>query len=179
MVTTFPVPTLDSERTAVRRRKQRRIVLLATVPIVLIAAFLTGSAFLRSQTGDPGGRVLAQLTPVLSAVPADAHTVHTWKTEPRRDSCDGIAGTQGWDPVVVQSDFSWTGSGTALGLQMNERLAAVGWKMAPEGPSYGQPSWSRTLNNGTRADLSVSFQGPNQWELVAQAPPVGKAASGC
>ena len=182
MVFTLATPTLETEREFVHRRTRKWTLLIVGIVIGVVVIFLAWSSFLRSNTGDPGGRVLSQLTPVLSAVPSDAHRDYVWRMEPRQDSCDGMAGTQGWGQVVVQSGFNWPGSGQALAVEMDGRLTELGWTLSKTGLSYGQPAWSKTLSNGKTADLSVSsegsFTGPSSWELVATAPPVGKAAGG-
>ena len=43
-----------------------------------------------SGTGDPGGRIMAQLRPIERAIPAHAHVNYTQDIEPRLDSCDGM-----------------------------------------------------------------------------------------
>jgi hypothetical protein len=62
-----------------------------------------------------------QLTPTVTALPGHGTAALPWvneipqsldasfaiKMEPHQDSCDGMAGTQGWSQVVVQSRFQW------------------------------------------------------------------------
>ena len=184
MVFTLPDPTPESERRWIHRGNRKQIIVAICIPLVCIAGFVAWSVFIRSNTvirsntGDPGGRVLSQLTPFFSAVPSDAHVAYARSNEPFQNSCDGIAGTQGWSQVDVQTGFTWSGSGQALGDVMNGRLTELGWTTS-EPIAPGEPAWTKTLSNGTTADLKVQFMGPNTWQLDALAPPVGKAASGC
>ena len=152
-------------------------------------------------TGDPGGKVMNQLTPTVTTLPGYGTPALPWvsqipqsldatyaiKMEPHQDSCDGRAGTQGWSQVVVQSQFLWSNGLQALVGYMDPRLAKLGWSATPQQQSSSPPTtlivptaaWTKTLNNGTRADLSVTPEGGNVWELVALGNPIGKAASGC
>jgi hypothetical protein len=133
-----------------------------------------------SGSGDPGGRVLAQLTPTISAIPPASKTTYVWNQEPHQDSCDGLAGSQGWSQVVVQSAFKWPGSAQALAVAMTSRLNFLGWGSpsvtAP--PTLPEATWTKSLSGGSTAQLSVTQQG-SYWQLDAIAPPVGKVAGGC
>jgi hypothetical protein len=151
--------------------------------------------------GDPGGKVMGQLAPVATALPGYGTGAVPWvseipqsltasyaiKMEPRQDSCDGMAGTQGWSQVVVQTGFQWSEGLPALVAYMNGRLATLGWS-ASAVPSPSNPSstvivptgrWTKTLHHGSPAILSVTNEGGSHWQLVALAEPGGKAASGC
>src|SRR6266700_8395102 len=55
---------------------------------------------------DPGHQSPSGLEPVLSVIPAGARVIHEDRVEPRWDSCDGEQSTYGWDPAVVDADFS-------------------------------------------------------------------------
>lgn len=164
--------------------------------IVVLGACITGLRWLRSQlSGDPGGRVMAQLTPAVTSLPGYGTIALPWvseqppslgapyiiRMEPYPDSCDGGAGTQGWTPVVVQAGFRWVGDISSLTAYMEPRLAKLGWTLQsePQGPSPSGRGWTKTLRNGTPATLDVSQEGSNNWELVAEGEPVGGAASGC
>jgi hypothetical protein len=152
-------------------------------------------------SGDPGGKVMGQLAPVATALPGYGTGAVPWvsdipqsfgasyaiKMEPQQDSCDGMAATQGWSQVVVQSRFQWSEGLQALVAYTNPRLAKLGWSATPQ-PSSSSPqstlivptgNWTKTLSNGTRADLSVTNEGGSLWQLDALANPIGKAASGC
>ena len=142
-------------------------------------------------SGDPGGKVLSQLAPAASALPGYGTPDLPWttqpsltqpyliKSEPKRDSCDGRAGTEGWGQVVVQASFRWPGSHSALFVKVGSGLSALGWNQTPI-PGQNEAIWKKSLNNGSAATamLSLSPLGDPDWEFVALAPPVGKPA-GC
>ncbi|MHB1088190.1 MAG: hypothetical protein ACYC19_05435 [Acidimicrobiales bacterium] len=146
-------------------------------------------------TGDPGAAVMNQLTPTVSALPGYGTSAVPWvsqipqslkssfaiKLEPHQDSCDGRPGTQGWSQVVVESRFRWSRSIGALISFMRTRLTQLGWTAVPQSRPQDPPgqSWTKTLSNGSRADLNVTQEGSPTWQLVATAKPVGKPASGC
>lgn len=165
-------------------------------PTVIVIVLLTAGGwwlFNRTQdSGDPGGKVLNQLVPAASALPGYGTSSLPWvsnpslsrayviKSEPRRDSCDGRAGTQGWGQAVVQAGFAWTGTTAELISQVGGHLAAIGWHRVSTGTtSSGGVSWAKQLTNGSIASVSLAPEQTPNWELVAVAPPVGKAASGC
>lgn len=167
-------------------------VVLAVVVTVLF--YSRGSA----PTGDPGGTVMDQLVPTVSALPGYGTSALQWvsqipqslgasyaiKIEPFQSSCDGRPGTQGWTQVVVQAGFRWKGSLGALVPFMHGRLTELGWTVVHESRPQDPPgqSWTRTLANGSRANLNVTQEGgptSSKWQLDATANPVGKAGSGC
>ncbi len=162
------------------------VVALGAALIVALDSWLIWPSAGASTTGDPGGKIVNQLAPVVSAVPGygtgavpwvrelpqDIGAPYAMKIEPRQDSCDGMAGTQGWDQVAVQAGFQWSEGQPALLNYMNPRLTNLGW-------SGGSKRWTKTLRNGTGAVLMVSNEGGSHWGLVATASPVGKAVSGC
>ena len=161
----------------------RRTAMIAVSAVVLAAAIAAGIGWglMSSASGDPGGKVLAQLAPVVSALPSGASTTYLWKMEPTQDSCDGIAGTQGWSQVVVQAAFRWRRSPRALFAVMNGRLIRIGWGHgASQNSSPPGYQWTKKISNGTKADLTVDKESSSSlWQLDAVAPPVGRAASGC
>jgi hypothetical protein len=141
---------------------------------------------------------MKQLTPTVRALPGHGTNALPWvtqipqsmeapyavKIEPFQDSCDGIAGTQGWSQVVVQAGFRWTKGLKALDSYMDPRFAMLGWSAVSQPRASNPPSqnWIKTLNNGTRAHVNVqegmgSYS--SHWQLDAIAQPVGKAAGGC
>ncbi|MFI5035465.1 MAG: hypothetical protein ACHQFZ_04600 [Acidimicrobiales bacterium] len=132
-------------------------------------------------TGDPGGRVLTQLLPIVSALSGLTSANYVWKMEPHQDSCDGIPSTRGWSQVVLQMGFTWRQSPGALFTAMNSRLTKIGWvngqSQHSSPPGY---RWTRQLASSKKADLEVNQEYPSsQWQLDALAPPVGKPVSGC
>jgi hypothetical protein len=143
-------------------------------------------------SGDPGGRIMAQLAPAASSLPGygtarlpleqspTLNGPYLTKMEPRQDSCDGRAGTQGWSQVVVQAGFIWSGSAADLFGHVGARLRSLGWKADPIGVA-SEPSawWSKRLLSGSAAQASLESSLPSRWEFVVVAPPAGRAASGC
>jgi hypothetical protein len=175
----------------ISRRPPRRpwvvwVAILAAALIVALVAWLVWSSAGASTTGDPGGKIMKQLAPAVtvlpgygtgavpwvSEIPQDLGASYAIKIEPQQDSCDGRAGTQGWDQVVVQAGFQWSEGQPALLDYMNPRLTNLGW-------SGGSGRWTKTLRNGTEAVLMVDNENGSHWQLDAMANPVGKAASGC
>src|SRR5262249_56336126 len=136
---------------------RRKIVVPAALALAAVLIAWAVAAWSRSAAhahagGDPGGRLMAKIAPVVTVVPGFAHGHIRWiafpcdscqfpvtyaiKVEPRWDSCDGMAGTFGWDPVVIQVGFRWTGSRHALVDLLEERLGARGWARGAA-PSWG------------------------------------------
>ena len=167
------------------------LVLVITVAIWALTSWHAAS-------GDPGARVMDQLTPTVSSLPGYGTAALPWvkqipqslvapyavREEPSQTSCDGIAGTQGWSQVVVQAGFKWTKGLSALVSYMDPRLTKLRWSIDEHSQASIPPSqdWVKTLSNGSRASVSVS-QGfgtyASHWQLDAIANPVGKPASGC
>jgi len=175
---------------------QRRGVWIPGIAaLILVAIVVWGfTEWNAGASGDPGGKVMDQITPTLSALPGDATGAIPWvaqipqssapyaiRDEPFQDACDGMPGTQGWSQVVVQAGFRWDRSEQALVSYMEPRLTKMGWSVMAQVRPSNPPGqiWFKTLNNGTRASLSVSKEGSSTWEFVATGKPVGKAASGC
>jgi hypothetical protein len=133
---------------------------------------------------------MAQLVPAASALPGYGTSKLPWtsdpvvyssyvtKMEPHQDSCDGIAGTQGWSEVVLQAGFAWTGASSALISQMDARMSALGWSQTATGTAT-EARWTKRLDNGSGGSASLDLTGRPWWEFVAQAPPIGKPAGGC
>jgi len=179
-------PLPEMSRRPPRRRWVVWVAILAAALIVALIAWLIWPSTGASTTGDPGGKIMNQLAPVVTAlpgygtgavpwvseIPQDIGASYAIKTEPQHDSCDGMAGTQGWGPVSVQAGFQWSEGLPALLDYMNPRLTTLGW-------SGGSGRWTKALHNETGAILLVTNEGGSHWELVATANPVGKAASGC
>jgi hypothetical protein len=170
--------------------------LMAAVAVVLL---IFGGWWLFSGgqgSGDPGAKIMNQLTPATSSLPGYGSDALPWvraipqsldasymiRIEPQQDSCDGRSGTQGWSQVVVQSRFQWNRGLPALITFMQSRLSKLGWSAMPQ-PLVSYPpsqNWTKTLNNGTRAVLNVTQEGGTNssvWQLNAIGAPLGKAAS--
>ncbi len=124
---------------------------------------------------------MTQLKTSTVAVPSSATIGYQHFIEPHMDSCDGMAGTQGWDPPAVQVYFHWTGTPAALLSYASSHLARAGWgAMTPEtdnGVAGGH--WSKVIDNGSVAYAQVAAESYGGWALLATAPPVEKAVSGC
>lgn len=144
--------------------------------ILVVLVFALGALVIRSRddsSGDPGGRVLAEISSIAAALPADARLDSEQRGEPIRDSCDGRSGTEGWSPVSAAEWFHTALSAEELRGQIDAGLQRVGWR-----PAHSV-LWELDLANGSTASASLSPYGDGRWSLVAIAPPVGTAASGC
>lgn len=132
--------------------------------------------------GDPGGRILAALRTVASAVPARARLNWSHFDEPKPDSCDGRPGTRGYDPVSVQADFSWQEpQGTVL-ASVRHALEGTGWRWTEPAPAtfpgqnYGTAdaigTWARTLPGGRLATAALfsDAYAHAEWSVIAEAP---------
>lgn len=180
------------------RPARRQVIWMLGLAVALLIVVATWGFTGAAANGDPGSRVMNQLTPTVSALPGYATVALPWvnqipqslgasyavKIEPFQDSCDGRAGTQGWSQVVVQSGFKWSKSLSALVSFMGPQLTKLGWSAVAQTRISNPPSqsWTKRLINGSRANLSVSREGyptSSVWQLDAIANPVGKAASGC
>lgn len=128
------------------QRAATRVVIALAVIVLGAGAFVWLRATPRAgahKGGDPGGRLMARLAPLVKVVPGFEDGRVRWisppcdscrfpamyamKVEPRWDSCDGRPGTFGWDPVVIQVGFRWAGTTRALVRLLGGRLAARGW----------------------------------------------------
>jgi len=179
-----------------RTNRHRWLWAVAPIAILAVGGWWLFSGPGGTGSGDPGGKVMNQLTPAAAAIPGYGTAALPWvshlspdtynssiiKMEPRQDSCDGMAGTQGWSPVVVQSRFQWGHDLPALVAYMEPRLAKLGWSITSQSLPSSPPNqnWTKTLTTGTRADLSITQESgttSSVWQLVALGDPIGKAAS--
>ena len=175
-----------------------RTAMLVIAVILIAGACITWFVWPSEPAGgDPGGRVMKQLTPTDASFPGYGTASLPWvrrlppsldtsfiiKTEPFLDSCDGRAGTQGWSQVVVQSRFQWHQGLSALVAYMEPRLSELGWSRQVQVPQVPPGyNWTKSLNNGTRAFLNVTQEGGSGstvWQADVIGQPVGKPASGC
>jgi len=182
-----------------RRGQQGTSTFLRWIGAVIVACALIAAVgwWLSDRvtaSGDPGGSIMKQIAPVAFAIPGYGTSAlpvvneptpsHPYliMSEPRQDSCDGMAGTQGWTDVTMQAAFTYTQSSGSLSEQMGRRLAVLGRETSPVPPTpQDQMAWTKKLPSGAKATISVQevLGSSSAWELVAQAPPAGKAASGC
>lgn len=184
---------------AARRFSRSRIRNLVVVALVILIA---GSAAVwlpdRHQGGDPGGRLMSRLIPVVRVVPGFETGRVPWisfpcdscewpvryaiRIEPRWDSCDGTKGTFGWDPAVIQVGFQWARSDQALVKLLNSRLVARGWVIGPT-PSWGDggsPVWVHPRTREPTEALALDgIAGSSKLMVLIEAKPEGRLVSGC
>jgi hypothetical protein len=184
-------PTSEIGQLGARPNRRRWILGTAIVLVLVVGSWLLINRLAAS--GDPGGRVIDQLTPAVSVLPGYGTSDLPWtsrpsesksfliKSEPKKDSCDGRAGTGGWSDVVVQGFFQWSGSHGGLISKVGTRLNALGWHQTVILDNTDEAIWKKMLNNGSKATamLSLSPLGDPRWEFNVQAPPVGTPATGC
>lgn len=181
-----------------------RTKIVVPVALALAAALIALAAATWASThahagGDPGGRLMAKIAPAVRVVPGLEHGRIPWiaspcdacqfpatyalKIEPRWDSCDGMAGTFGWDPVIIQVGFRWAGSSQALAGLLDERLTARGWARGAE-PSWadgGDAIWISP--HGRAPTTEFAIESPvlpgRQWMALVEAKPQGSLVKGC
>lgn len=179
--------------------RNRKVLLLGCVSVPLasiVAGVLLGSmssSGSSSGSGDPGGRIMKTLEPFVRVFPGFDHQVpwstrptngtYAWRIEPGRDSCDGEAGTYGWDPVVIQVQFQWTGSSEFLTKMVGTRLGALGFEAETTQPYWvnsgdiGGASWIRKTVSQSPVVVSLSAPIPGvdgDWLATIEAKPHGK-----
>ena len=174
---------------------------VVTAAIVVAALAIVAFPWSAHPGGDPGGRLMAKITPVVRVIPGFEHGRIPWgassclecrspalyasRAEPRWDSCDGMAGTFGWDSVVIQVGFRWTGSHRALVELLNARLRALGWAKSGAVPPWAGdqgpgPHWIRPSGPApVQAFALDSPVGNHQWTAVIEAKPQGQLVGGC
>jgi hypothetical protein len=133
-------PTVVGMRDRQVHNPTRRHI-FAAVGVAVVAALFCGTATWASAatpSGDPGGRVLHQLTPTARALPGYGTVALPWTTqptmnrafittyEPKQDSCGGMPGSRGWSQVVLQSWFTWRNSTPELFTHLGSRMAGLG-----------------------------------------------------
>jgi len=184
-----------------RRKIAVPVALALAVLIALAVGVWSRSAAHAHAGGDPGGRLMAKIAPVVRVVPGFEHGHIRWiafpcdscqfpvtyaiKVEPRWDSCDGMAGTFGWDPVAIQVGFRWTGSSHALVDLLNERLGARGWAKGPAQP-WGDDDgadavWIGPHGHAPAEEFTLDSMpaGNHQWMAFVEAKPQGQLVKGC
>ena len=89
-------------------------------------------------------------------------------------------GTQGWDNVVVQIYFQWSGSSSLLSYAKG-RLSKLGWGAFKVQIQNGVPGgdWIKQLGNGSVAQVQLGAESYGGWTLMATTLPIGPPASGC
>ena len=159
-----------------------RAIILCAATVAIAAACILWFTWSRHPSGgDPGGRILDQLRPVSEAVPPNTKIDYAHSSEPFWDSCDGMAGTFGWDDPSVQVEFEWSGSPATLISYAKATLAHLGWESFTPQTQDGIPggAWTKKLDNGTTAQAQLGPSAGGGWFMFAQAPPLGQRSSGC
>ena len=142
---------------------------------------------------------MAEIAPVARVVPGFEHRIpwiappcdschfpatYAIKIEPHWDSCDGMAGTFGWDPVIIQVGFRWTGSGKALVTLLDQRLSALGWARgavtswsSDKGPDA---SWISRPGHAPAEEFALDAPTLGlPWTATIEAKPMGPLVGGC
>jgi hypothetical protein len=194
----------DNSARSLPRGRFALIIAAAVGVTILIAASAnaytsqTGGHIVSHSAGDPGDRVMSQLSPLAAVIPGYGTSrlplleSIPWpfknfmvEIEPAWDSCDGRAGTYGWDPVTVEAGFSWNGTRESLFALLDRRLLRIGWiNTTPNknaGLLGGYSTWSGALPNGRPADINVSVldDSLDNYIFTASSAPVGKSVSEC
>lgn len=147
----------------------------------------------RSTGGDPDGRILAALRPVLSAVPADATLISSnARGSTYEKKCpDNPGGRSGWSSVSTYAAFRSTASPVAVIESVGRNLANQGWEPVPVDWDHNawqlEPlaEWAKPVPHGRTAHAVVyqhpegSGEATGSWMLAANAKPPGFALAGC
>jgi hypothetical protein len=143
---------------------------------------------------------MSELAPVVSVIPGFDENDTPWiaspcdscqfpekyavKIETSWDGCPPFAASFGWDPVVVQAGFPWTGSRQALVDLLNVRLQARGWVRGAAPWAHVDPAdvWVRVQGSAPLEAFSVSPpqpQGNHQWMATMMSKPKGRLVGSC
>lgn len=186
---TTPPPSAATRGPTRARRHEFLVLVALCVGAIAFSLWWSNRA---PSSGDPGGRVLAQIAPSASALPgygtpalplrSHSRTLGAYlvESEPAISSCDGRPGTQGWTTAHVSAMFTWTGSKATLFSAVGSRLASLGWVVVPDVRSSDtEHMWVKTLTDGAQAHAMLTLAPiGTAWTFTALAPPVGPAA-GC
>jgi hypothetical protein len=159
-------------------KRRLGVLVLALIPIGCSGA---------NRTGDPGGRLVAELrSAAAAAIPPGADTSAVLAGEPRRDSCDGRPETRGWDPATVSFRFATALSPSDLAAHVDATLMSLGWRRTTSESTPGGAyfRWEKAVPTGTATFVLNSDEHPHPdparpWTAIAAAPAVGKPATGC
>jgi hypothetical protein len=125
------------------------------------------------------------LSSVSVALPDRAQVTFHAAAEPLWDSCDGRAGTFGWDDVSVDFELKTDQTPAAFVAGTAQALRGSGWNVEQLSDQGGPYLTGSRILDGTiplKVVLSPSSQsagGPVAWVLSASAPPSGPVATGC
>src|SRR6476646_9639209 len=102
-------------------------ILICLPWVVAVAGGVTGG----HPGGDPGGARQAALRQTSTAIPDGAAVQPYADGTPHWGSCDGRAGTWGWDDITVDNHFT-TGLATVVVIApATAKMAALGWTAQP------------------------------------------------
>lgn len=167
-------------------RRPRNVIL-----IVLILGALLGGWYWHEREAlpeavgnpDPGGRIMAKLTPTLDAIPTSVHPTDRQIFRSRWDSCDGVRSTFGWDDLTVSEEFDHVQSVPAFITQLETAFSKQGWHLTDGKPDAGPWYWQKKLIGGETATIQLlggpGFQNPNQWSFEASSPAATHPVKGC
>lgn len=176
-------PTREvQQRTPPRPRPRRWIpfLLVGVVPVALVAGLLYWRGAQRGNP-DPGGQILSGLVPVSAALPNDATTVVTHKSDGWWDSCDGIPGTAGWHDIAVEIRFTTGSDSQTVMAHAASELANLGWRSSsPEPGPAGATRWSKQIQGSAGlATVTLTHEESGAWTLLAHTSPAARQVSGC
>src|SRR6202043_3036256 len=102
--------------------------------------------------------------------------------EPKWDFCDGRRGTEGWDNASVSIGFTSGQAADDVLAHVEDAVGHLGWESFSQAavPQGVTASWSKAIQGAPgpgMLQLSAG-NGDGVWLLLAQAPPVGRRASG-
>jgi hypothetical protein len=160
---------------------QRRVMLGVIVLVLICSAGYFVAYRHRGASGDPDGQILAKLELVSRALPRTSNVTSEQDEEPQKDSCDGLAGTQGWTDAVVQIDFKWSKTTKQLFSYANRNFHSLGWRDMSPSHQPNEPSmgWVKGTSAADEVRAQINEQTNGSWTLLAQAPPDGRRPGGC
>jgi hypothetical protein len=156
--------------------------LVATADSVVQAG--GGCARVSHPGGDPGGRMLKSLQATTRAAIAPGSKILSSRSDGAEwlDGSEACNGKAGWILVHTNVIFTSPLPASRVIAGAEAALSAQGWTGPPMATSIG---WSKTVNGGTWSvllDQGENLDGkviPHQWELWAQADPIGQQANTC
>jgi hypothetical protein len=184
-----PVTLATGERTHGPSTARSRVWILVAVAAAVLVALPWIVVVVRGVVGghpggDPGGVRRAAVRETLAAVPPGASVEPYADGPPRWDSCDGRAGTWGWDDIIVQRTFTTGLSTDAVLANASATMAALHWSPLPltKTPLGPVMRWTKTIGGHAMAHATLAVDQTaygRAWDLSAFAPPVGQHSSGC
>jgi len=157
------------------RTGRRRVKLAAWIAVVAgVVATLCGCSDIPSPVGqpDPGGHILAGLTPVLSAVPHEARVVRKYVVEPQWANC-GTKSSWAWNQATVDVAFNnGTSSWKQIVASIRTGMTRLGWTYDGGPVEKGPWTWHREIEGKTAAAMLLGGPGtlpPYPWDFQADA----------